>query len=326
MAGSIYYRDPRNPRDVFGPFAVDQLRELTKQGRLRATDQVSFDERSWMPATELEPELFPNGPIDWLSGEPAWKRTAFHTVEWVKAFATASWNYVKHAADFYWTQRKELRLMSTEYLTFLKEPGTRREIRVTAEEQNEAVAFENDQWRADLPDCCIVCGEPADCDWNREQRSISDLTWPFLSPIFGLLIGVFFWIFLWDSNGRWLIPLGVFVGFLVGYRLRREAIVTVRFRRCREHLNRTKLPWLRIFRKTLIIGIGDRKVWRRFYHGDRDLETPFAVPRDLPKAVDDAPSPQSAPRVPGSDPSYPTMPLIDDSEMDSGHGSPHSLN
>ena len=76
MPGAVYYRDPHNPRDVFGPFAVDQLRELVKQGRLRANDQISFDERSWMPATELEPELFPAGATDWLAGEPQWKRTA----------------------------------------------------------------------------------------------------------------------------------------------------------------------------------------------------------------------------------------------------------
>ncbi len=156
---------------------------------------------------------------------------------------------------------------------------------------------------------------------SRAARSIPDLTWPFLSPLFGLLFGIVGWIFLWNSHGRWLIPLGLFVGFLVGYRLRRETIVTVRFRRCREHLNRTRLPWLRIFRKTLIIGIGDRKVWRRFYYGERDLETPLTVPPDFSKAVE---STQPGPNPHGSGPSYPTIPLVDDSEMDSGEGSSQS--
>lgn len=318
MAGAIYYRDPRNPRDVFGPFAVDQLRELVKNGRLRATDQVSFDEHSWMPATELEPELFPGGATDWLAGQPAWKRTATHAALRLNASAIAAWNYIKRTADFYWAQRKELRLMAKEYLPFLQEHGSRRELRVRAEEQREAVSFENDQWRAELPDCCVVCGEPADCDWNREQRSIPDLTWPFLSPIFGLLVGIVGWVFLWNSQGRWLIPLGLFAGFLIGYRLRRETIVTVRFRRCREHLNRTRLPWLRIFRKTLIIGVGDRKVWRRFYYGERDLETPLTVPPVFPSEVESTQSPLNPP---GSGPSFPTIPLVDDSEMDSGGGS-----
>jgi hypothetical protein len=317
MAAAIYYRDPHNPREVFGPFTVDQLRDLVKQGRLRATDQVSFDEHSWLPATEVEPQFFPAGSVDWFAAQPAWKRTTIQAVRWLKAAAIGAWNYVKAAADFYWTQRKELRLMSTEYLSFLKEPGTRREIRVTAEEQNEAVSFDAGQWRADLPDCCVVCGEPANGDWNLEQRSIADLTWPFLSPFLGLLIGIVGWILLWNGQGRWLIPLGIFAGFLIGYRLRRETIVSVKFRRCREHLNRTRLPWLRIFRKTLLIGVGDRKVWRRFYHGDRDLETPLTVPPDFSKAVE----PNQAPSDPhGSGPSSPTIPLVDDSEMESGDG------
>jgi hypothetical protein len=317
MARAIYYRDPHNPRQVFGPFTVEELRNLVTQGRLRATDQVSFDEHSWLPATEVEPEIFPAGSVDWFAAQPAWKRTTIQAVQWVKVAAISAWNYVKATADFYWTQRKELRLMSTEYLTFLKEPGTRREIRVTAEEQNPAVAFEDGQWRADLPDCCIVCGEPANGDWNREQRSISDLTWSFLSPILGLLVGIAFWLFSWDSRGRWFVLLGVCAGFLLGYRLRRDTIVTVKFRRCREHLNRTRLPWLRIFRKTLLIGVGDRKVWRKFYNRDHELESPLAVPRDTSKEIDsdDLPS-----RPHNSGPSYPTIPLVDDSEMESGDG------
>jgi hypothetical protein len=314
MAVQIYYRDPHNPRQVFGPFTVEQLWDLVKQGRLRATDQVSFDEHSWMPATEVEPQLFPAGSVDWFAAQPAWKRSTILAVRWLRAAVLGAWAYVKAAADFYWTQRKELRLMSTEYLTFLKEPGTRREIRVTAEEQNEAVAFDGVQWRADLPDCCVVCGEPANGDWNREQRSIADLTWPFLSPCLGFLFGIVGWIFL----SRWLVPLGICAGFLIGYRLRRETIVSVKFRRCREHLNRTRLPWLRIFRNTLLIGVGDRKVWRRFYHGDQGLETPLsAVPPDFSKIVE----PNQAPPSPhGSGPSYPTIPLVDDSEMEAGDG------
>ena len=96
------------------------------------------------------------------------------------------------------------------------------------------------------------------------KRSIPDLTWPFLSPILGLLAGIVCWILDSNSHGRWFIPLGLLAGFLIGYRVRRERIVTIRFRRCREHLNRTKIPSIRVFRKKLIIGIGDRKVWRRF--------------------------------------------------------------
>ncbi|HEX4069863.1 MAG TPA: hypothetical protein VHX68_01785, partial [Planctomycetaceae bacterium] len=255
---------------------------------------------------------------DWLAGQPQWKRTAHQTLEWCRAAALAAWDFLKRAADFYWSQRKELREMATEYLTFLKEPGTRREIRVTADEQHDAVKFENDQWQVELPDCCVVCGEPANFDWNREQRSIPDLTWPFLSPILGLLAGIVCWILDSDSHGRWFIPLGLFAGFLIGYRVRRERIVTIRFRRCREHLNKTKIPSLRVFRRTLIIGVGDRKVWRQFYHGERDLETPLSVPPEFSQAIQSA---QSTPTEPNPGPSYPTIKLIDDSEMEPREGS-----
>ena len=127
----------------------------------------------------------------------------------------------------------------------------------------------------------------------------------------GLVIGLVGWIFCWSSEGRWLIPLGVLIGFLVGYPSRGETIVAIRFRRCREHLNRTRYPALRTFRKTLIIGVGDRKVWRRFYYGDRDMETPVIVPPDFTTVVESqrSPSEQGDPK-----PSYPTIPLAGDDE------------
>lgn len=324
MAGVIYFRDPRNIREVFGPFPVEQLPEFVKQGRLRALDQVSFDELTWITASDLKPPLFAAGPGNWLAGNPAWKQTATQAAAQagarLKMASQATWSYLRRVTDFYWSQRKEMRQAAVEYLPFLQDPGARREIRVTADEHNDAVAFEDNQWRADLPDCCIVCGEPAQGDWNREQRSIPDLTWPFLSPVFGFLLGIAGWLILWNTEGRWLIPLGLFAGFLVGYGLRREAIVVARFRRCREHLNRTRIPSFRIFRKTLIIGIGDRKVWRLFHHPERTMETPLSVPPDFSRVVEST-QPASGPHDSG--PSYPTIPLVDDSEMDPDGGSIH---
>lgn len=313
MAGGIFYREPRNPHDVHGPFTIDQLRTLVREGKLRPTDQVSVDGHAWLLATELEPELFPASAPDWFVAQPAWKRTANQVARKLQAYALVAWNHIKVVAKFYWENRKELRQLATEYLSFLKEPGNRREIRVSAADQNEAIAFDGDQWKADLPDCCIVCGEPADCDWNSEQRAVPDLTWPLMGPFVGLLIGVVGWILLWNRDGRWLIPLGFFLGFLLGYARRGETIVAVRFRRCREHLNRTRLPSLRTFHKTLIVGVGDRKVWRRFYYGERDLETPMAVPPDLSTIVQSTTSESdtSDPR-----PSYPTIRLAGDDETD----------
>jgi len=323
MPAAIYYRDPHNPGRIYGPFTIEQLPELVDQARLRAADEVSFDQQAWSRAAHMKPDLFPQSSTDWYAAQPAWKRTAIRVLREVKATAIAAWNYVRAAALFYWGQRKELRHLATEYLTFLKEPGTRKEIRIKASEQNEAVSFDGTQWRADLPNCCVVCGELTDCDCNREQRSIADLTWPFLLPFLGLLFGIVCWLFVFDVGGRWMILVGLLAGFLVGYALRRETLVTVSFRRCREHLNRTRIPWIRIFRSTLIIGVGDRSVWRRFYHGDRDFESPIAAPVP-PDFTQQGEQEQAAPQPHDSGSSYPTIPLVDDSEMHRDEGPAHS--
>jgi hypothetical protein len=332
MAGTIYSRDPRNPNEIYGPFAVDQLPEFVKQGRVRATDQVSFDEHIWMPATELEPGLFPPAaaPRNRSEGLPPWKQTALEAGDWLKAasivvwnytkaVAIVVWNYIKTTAEFYWSHRGELRQMAVETIPIFQDPGARRELHLKADERSDSYSFENNQWKVALPDCCVVCGEPADGEWNKEQRSITDLTWPFYLPLLGLLFGFVAWIFTWSSAGKWFVPLGVFAGFFIGYRLRRDTVVTVQFRRCREHLNRTKIPSLRVFRKKLIVGIGDRKVWRLFYHGDRGLETPIAAPPDFHEIVD-------ARRVEreSQSSSHPTtIPLVDDSELESNRDSSH---
>jgi hypothetical protein len=316
MSGEVFYRDPRAPRDVQGPFPVDRLREFARDGRLRAHDQVSLDGQAWMPATDFEPPLFPAETMASGPPQPTWLRWAVRVGQWIRAGGTAIWEHLKRVALFYWTNFPEMRQLATEYLTFLQDPGSRKEVRISADDHNDHVYLYGDRWTAELPDCCIVCGEEADCEWNSEHRSVPNLTWPLLAPIFGLLFGCIGWIFMWTADGRWLIPLGLLIGFLVGYQARGETLVAIRFRRCREHLNRTRIPTLRTFRKTLIIGVGDRKVWRRFYYGDRGMETP-SVPPDFMKMAEAPP-----PVVKEGDgaPTYPTIPLVGDDETES---SPH---
>jgi hypothetical protein len=317
MAEAIYYRDPRNPRDVRGPLSVEALRDLVRAGTLRATDQVSLDGHKWLAAVELEPELFPASSAVWVAAQPGWQRSAAKAAVWLQGHAITVWRHLRTVGEFYWANWRELRQLVVEYLSFLQEPGTRREIRVSKEDNNESVSFDGTQWRADLPDCCVVCGEPTEGHWNSEQRSVPVLTWPLFGPILGVLAGLFAWVLLWSSAGAWLILVGLFFGFLVGYHLRGEAIVSVRFRRCREHLNRTRYPSLRVYRNTLVIGIGDRKVWRRFYYGDRSIETPLTVPPDFSQIVD---TKKGESEQHDSHPTYPTIPLAgDDDESESGN-------
>ena len=314
MSGEVFYRDPRATRDVQGPFPVDRLREFARDGRLRPHDQVSLDGQAWMPATDFEPPLFPAETMASGPPQPTWQRWTIRAGQWLRTVSMAIWEHLKRVALFYWSNFPELRQLATEYLTFLQDPGSRKELRVSADDHNDHVYLYGDRWTAELPDCCIVCGEDADCDWNSEHRSVPNLTWPLLVPILGLLFGCVGWIFMWSAEGRWLIPLGLLIGFLVGYQARGESLVTIRFRRCREHLNRTRIPTLRTFRKTLIIGVGDRKVWRRFYYGDRGMETP-AVPPDFTKMAE---VPPPVAREGDGTPTYPTIPLVSDDEAESG--------
>jgi hypothetical protein len=316
MSGEVFYRDQRAPRDVRGPFSTDELLERARDGRLRPQDEISVDGQNWFPATQHDPPLFVEQTID--SGPPktGWQLWAFRVQHWLRAGGDAIWEYLKRVALFYWSNFPELRQLATEYITFLQDPGNRKEIRVSADDHNEQVYLYGDRWTAELPDCCVVCGEDADCDWNSEHRSVPDLSWGLLAPILGLGCGVLGWIFMWSAEGRWLIPLGLLIGFLVGYHASRETIVAIRFRRCREHLNRRTYPSLRIFRKTLIIGVGDRKVWRKFHYGDRGVETP-GVPPDFVKMAEAPPAPE---KEGDGRPSYPTIPLVGDDETDSSPG------
>ncbi|MGE3316634.1 MAG: hypothetical protein AB7O26_16070 [Planctomycetaceae bacterium] len=261
---------------------MDELKVRVMRGELRRTDQVSVDRRSWMSVEEFEPELFEKKSDDQLNSFWAALQEGGHkTYLYLKERSRTAWRYVRDVAEFYWSNRRSLWQLFTEYAPFFREHGNRREIRVSQNDNHDKVHFDGDQWHVELPDCCVVCGEPAARDWNSEQRSVPDLTWPLLAPINGMLLGILIAIFLWNEWSRWFIPFGLIAGFIVGYRLKGEIPVTIRFRRCREHLNRISIPRLRTYRNVLVIGVGDRAVWRQFHYGKSDIETP-QIPPPLP--------------------------------------------
>ncbi len=126
MSGEVYYRDPRAPRDVQGPFPVDRLREFARDGRLRASDQVSLDGQSWLPAPDFEPPLFPEGLPPGASHSQAWKAWVQTAGRAIRTAALATWEHLKRVAKFYWSNRAELRQLVAEYLTFLQDHGDAR--------------------------------------------------------------------------------------------------------------------------------------------------------------------------------------------------------
>lgn len=285
MPEQVFCRDPRHTDEIHGPFTVAELKLRVMRGELRRTDQLSLDRKSWMNVDEFEPELFASQSDEASNSFSAALQDGGHkTYLYLKERGKTAWQYVRTAAEFYWSNRKSLWQLFTEYVPFFREHGDRRELRVSQEDNHDKVLYDGEQWNVELPDCCVFCGQPADRDWNSEQRSVPDLTWTLLAPINGLLLGILLAVFFWNDWSRWFVPLGLISGFLVGYKLRGETPVTIRFRRCREHLNKTGVPRLRTFRNVLIIGVGDRAVWRQFHYGKSEIETPIAVPPPLPSA------------------------------------------
>jgi len=290
MPEQVYCRDPKHPEEIHGPFTVADLKRRVMRGELRRTHQVSLDRKSWMEAHDYDPELFAGTAGAARSGFMAALQDAARLgFPYVKQRAAAAWQFLRAMSEFYWTNRAGLWQLFAEYVPFFREHGNRKEIRVSGDDKHDKVSFDGELWSVELPDCCVVCGEPVDGRWNSEQRSVPNLTWPLLAPLNGLLLGFVIGVIFWTGWIRWLMPLGLLAGLLIGYRLKSEVLVTVRFHRCREHLNRTRIPTLRTFRKSLIIGVGDRSVWRQFHYGKSGIETPLALPTDPPATPSEIP-------------------------------------
>ena len=113
-----------------------------------------------------------------------------------------------------------------------------------------------------LPRLCIECGREVKGEPLREQHYVEDLTEPFFSPIFGLMIG--FAVFLYWR--WWAMPAGLLLGFFFGYRRHKTIDVRMELFRCKKHAKSSKYPHFRTFRDELIIGVGNKEVKQQFRH------------------------------------------------------------
>jgi hypothetical protein len=163
-----------------------------------------------------------------------------------------------------------LALLLAEYVTFFKEHGARREIWASRDEPLKSIGHSSGVWRARLPNCCAICGEPTPEPWIDEERVVPDLTWPLWLPVLGLAVGLIAAIYL---GSVWLIPLGAAVGCGAGYRLGGEQRVELRFRRCADDARNRTLPRTRLAQGRLVIDVGHRSVYRKF----RDMEDRVAA-------------------------------------------------
>ncbi len=210
---------------------------------------------------------------------------------------------------YYWTQRGGLGKLFAEYVTFFKEHGTRKQIWLSRDGNYEGVSFDGSSWRAELPDCCAVCGEASDEPFSDEERAVPVLSWPLWTPIaavgIGLVLSVYF-------SSLWILPVSLLAGMWIGYRRRGETCVRVRFRRCRQHAKRKRIPQLRFCKNSLVIDVGHRSVFRKFWERERSAGH-FQFRRETSsETIPEHPSP--IPTWEPSDYDSTPIPLVDDAQ------------
>ncbi len=182
------------------------------------------------------------------------------------------------------------------------EPGSRkREIHVRATDNYTHAGWDGKCWRVELPDLCVVCGQPTDEGWTEELHTVQDLTWSLWSPVAGICAGLTVGLCFW-----WIIPfwfwflLGTVVGFVVGYFRRGKAEVRVRFRRCATHAESTAYPRVRLEEDAVGVQVGVRDVKLAFLTRERPAQS---VPVQRPRENDAAGAGKGGP---------PPIPLADD--------------
>jgi hypothetical protein len=222
----------------------------------------------------------------------------------VKSVIREAWNvlravgrpvgrYASTVAGYYWSHRPAFREYLTEYASGLQSPQVRRrEIRLSPNEDAPDSRIAKDGWHVDLPDCCAVCGEPADRDWSTETVEVPDVSWPIWSPIVALGAG---FLLMLVARRPWLWPITFLAGFVIGYEYRNRQVVIIRYRRCEKHAGMLAIPHLRLFKEFLVIRVGHSSVRQKFYDArytaaraplESALSAPPAEPLTLPLEED----------------------------------------
>lgn len=202
---------------------------------------------------------------------------------------------IKATFDFYLSNRKALGMGLADRLSLLPRSMTAgRDIRLAADEHNDAVEKTANGWSIRLPDCCVVCGNPTDRDWTQEVKQVQDLSWPMYGPIVGLFAGLALNVYFWN---RWFLPTTLIAGFIAGYRGRRQLEVRLQVRRCADHADRLNVPGVRVVGSELAVRVGNRRVKQKFMNPEPaawEVATPAAP---APAADDPNPFGTGAPSL-----------------------------
>ena len=206
------------------------------------------------------------------------------------------WRKSRIVCRYYWERRQNFWQHFTEYARDLRpERFVTREIRISSEEQYLNAEFDGDTWKVRLPKMCVVCGAPGEGAPLAENYQVENLTAPFWSVVAGTLAGFVLWMLVWN----WFFPIGIVLGFAIGYG--RHATVNVKIKqwKCEKHRESTRFPRLRTFADFLIISVGSKELRQEFRHqrsGDRgDYGSNAPVETYVPAATTDHQTPPIEP-------------------------------
>lgn len=179
-------------------------------------------------------------------------------VRWVWSGFTATGKLLASVARFYWGSRQNL------WKRFATGDSDPREVELAAEKDYKTAHFDETGWTVTLPDCCVVCGNPADTEPVTETRHADDLSMPLWMPVGGAifsLVTLFFSV--------WLMPVPLVLGFVLGYAARRRVAVRCTLRRCEPHAAVGTVPRVRLVGDGLVLGFGQKRVAELFQETNR---------------------------------------------------------
>lgn len=185
------------------------------------------------------------------------------------------WTLTTRVARYYVGQREAIRRRFVEYTVDAeKSPEREREIILSAAEHYETAHGIEPCWRIQLPDCCVVCGDAADDDWEVRIRTVPEVTKALWLPVVGVFLAVLLgWH--WSSPLAFLAIWGA--SFFAGYAVRRDVRVELKLRRCRKHAAFTSTPKLFMLGGRLALRVGHisvREAFSRANRGKQESERP----------------------------------------------------
>jgi hypothetical protein len=201
---------------------------------------------------------------------------------------------------FYRTAGPDLGKQIAKHVRARGDASSQNEICLSTLDDYKYAEWDGKAWDVILPDGCAACGTTVGGDRLDEVRRVPNLSWPLWGPVAGLGAGVVLALFFWS---KWVLLLGIVAGFVLGYSLRRETQIRLRYRLCKQHAANRRFPHVRLTGNLLVISVGQHSIKIDFLARERGTlaspapPTPSTVPESIP--LDDGPQATVAQSAPG---------------------------